>query len=99
MAAEFSQRRRLICDGLRAIPNVRCPEPEGAFYAFPCIRETGLTSAGFESRALNEAGVALLSGAGFGKYGEGYVRLSYANSQDNIKLALDRLDRMVRNLG
>ena len=98
MAAEFAQRRRLIVDGLRSIPNVRCPEPEGAFYAFPSIEDTGLTSAEFEDRALNEAGVALLSGSGFGKYGEGYVRLSYANSQENIKKALDRLDKMVRSL-
>ncbi len=98
MAAEFAQRRRLIVDGLRSIPNVRCPEPEGAFYAFPSIEDTGLTSAEFEDRALNEAGVALLSGSGFGKYGEGYVRLSYANSQENIKKALDRLDRLVRSL-
>ncbi|MFQ6028494.1 MAG: pyridoxal phosphate-dependent aminotransferase [Dehalococcoidia bacterium] len=98
MAAEFAQRRRLIVDGLRSIPNVHCPEPEGAFYAFPSIKETGLTSAEFEDRALQEAGVALLSGLGFGKYGEGYIRLSYANSQENIKKALDRLEKLVRGL-
>jgi aspartate aminotransferase len=98
MAAEFSQRRRLITDGLRSIPGINCPEPEGAFYAFPSIMETGLTSAQFEERALSEAGVALLSGSAFGQFGEGYVRLSYANSQENIKKALDRLDRFVRGL-
>ncbi|MBM3943824.1 MAG: pyridoxal phosphate-dependent aminotransferase [SAR202 cluster bacterium] len=98
MTAEFAQRRRLIADGLRSIPGVRCPEPEGAFYAFPNIEGTGMTSRQFEDRALAEAGVALLSGAAFGQYGEGYVRLSYANSQANIRKAIDRLDKFVRSV-
>lgn len=98
MAAEFSQRRRLITDGLRSIPGINCPEPEGAFYAFPSIKGTGLSSAEFEERAMSEAGVALLSGAAFGKYGEGYVRLSYANSQENIQKALDNLGKFVKGL-
>ena len=98
MAAEFARRRRLIADGLQAIPGINCPEPEGAFYAFPSIKDTGLTSAEFEQRAMQEAGVAILSGAAFGKYGEGYVRLSYANSPENISKALERLDAMVRSL-
>ena len=99
MAAEFARRRRLITDGLRSIPGINCPEPEGAFYTFPSIRETGLSSAEFEERAMNEAGVALLSGAAFGEFGEGYVRLSYANSQENIQKALEGLDRFIRSLG
>ncbi len=99
MAAEFSQRRRLITDGLRSIPGLSCPEPEGAFYAFPSIGGTGLSSAEFEERALSEAGVALLSGSAFGSYGEGYVRLSYANSQENINKALERLREFVAGLG
>ena len=98
MAAEFGQRRRLITDGLRSIPGINCPEPEGAFYAFPSIKETGLTSAEFEARAMADAGVALLSGAAFGEYGEGYVRLSYANSQENIQKAISQLDQFVRSL-
>jgi len=98
MTAEFSQRRRLITDGLRAIPGINCPEPEGAFYAFPSIKGTGLRSAEFEERAMSEAGVALLSGSAFGQYGEGYVRLSYANSQENIQKALDSLGKFVRGL-
>ncbi|MDP7587129.1 MAG: pyridoxal phosphate-dependent aminotransferase [SAR202 cluster bacterium] len=98
MIAEFGIRRRLIADGLRSIPGVNCPEPEGAFYAFPSIKETGLTSIEFETKAMNEAGVALLSGSAFGEYGEGYVRLSYANSQDNIQRAIGQLDKMVRSL-
>lgn len=98
MVAEFGIRRRLITDGLQSIPGVNCPEPEGAFYAFPSIKETGLTSIEFETKAMNEAGVALLSGSAFGEYGEGYVRLSYANSQENIKKAISQLDKMVRSL-
>ncbi|MEC9308695.1 MAG: pyridoxal phosphate-dependent aminotransferase [Chloroflexota bacterium] len=98
MAQEFSQRRRLITDGLRSIPGIRCPEPEGAFYAFPSIAETGLSSYEFEEKALSEAGVALLSGSAFGKYGEGYVRLSYANSQENIQIALESLRKFVQTL-
>ncbi|PKB78975.1 MAG: aspartate aminotransferase [SAR202 cluster bacterium Io17-Chloro-G9] len=98
MVAEFDRRRRLLVDGLRRIPGVTCPEPEGAFYAFPCIEGTGLSSSEFEERAMHEAGVALLSGSGFGEFGEGYVRLSYANSQDNLSKALDGLDRFVRSV-
>ena len=98
MVAEFGIRRRLIAAGLRSIPGVNCPEPEGAFYAFPSIKETGLTSIEFETKAMNEAGVALLSGSAFGEYGEGYVRLSYANSQENIQKAISQLDKMVRSL-
>ena len=98
MVAEFDRRRRLITDGLRSIPGIKCPEPEGAFYVFPNIQETGLSSKEFEERAMNEAGVALLSGSAFGEFGEGYVRLSYANSQENIQKALDSLDKFVRNV-
>jgi aspartate/methionine/tyrosine aminotransferase len=98
MVAEFGIRRRLIADGLRSIPGINCPEPEGAFYAFPSIKGTGLTSMEFETTAMNEAGVALLSGSAFGEFGEGYVRLSYANSQDNIQKAISQLDKMVRGL-
>ena len=95
---EFSRRRRLITDGLRSIPGINCPEPEGAFYVFSSINGTGLSSGEFEERAMREAGVALLSGAAFGEFGEGYVRLSYANSQKNLQKAVERLDRFVRSV-
>ena len=97
MAAEFARRRRLITDGLRSIHGIHCPEPEGAFYVFPSVKGTGISSKEFEDRAMAEAGVALLSGAAFGEFGEGYVRLSYANSQENIQKALENLDRFVRS--
>lgn len=98
MVTEFAIRRTLISEGLRSIPNINCPEPEGAFYAFPSIKNLGLTSSEFEDRSLREAGVALLAGNAFGEFGEGYVRLSYANSQENIQKAIERLDKFVRSL-
>ena len=95
MAQEFRRRRDIIAQGLGSIPGINCPQPEGAFYAFPSVRGTGIPSANFQDGALEEAGVALLDGAGFGKYGEGYIRLSYATSQENIHQALDRLANFV----
>ena len=98
IAQEFSERKTLIVEGLRSIKGIRCPEPEGAFYVFPNISETGLSSNDFEDRALNEAGVALLAGSAFGEFGEGYVRLSYANSKENIEIAINNLDKFVNSL-
>ena len=91
MVSEFKERRDLLVGGLNALPGVSCPMPKGAFYAFPNITGTGLSSGEFERRALDEAGVSLLSGTSFGKFGEGYARISFANSQDNIREALSRL--------
>ena len=91
MVAEFRERRDLLVAGLNALPGVSCPMPQGAFYAFPNITGTGMASADFERGALHDAGVSLLSGTAFGRYGEGYVRISFANSQDNIREALRRL--------
>ena len=77
--------------GLNDIPGVSCLEPQGAFYVFPNITETGQTSADLQARLLNDAGVAALSGSAFGPYGEGFLRFSYANSVENIKLALEAI--------
>ena len=90
MVAEFKVRRDLLVDGLNAIEGISCNRPRGAFYVFPNVSALGLTSKQVETRLLDEFGVAALSGTSFGKYGEGYLRFSYANSQDNIKKALDR---------
>ena len=98
MREEFKKRRDIVVEGLQSIPGIICPMPEGAFYAFPSIKGTGLTSMEFESKALQEAGVAVLSGAAFGDYGEGYVRLSYANSVENLQKAIYRLNLMVKGL-
>ena len=91
MVEEFRRRREVMIGGLNDIPGVKCPEPGGAFYAFPSIKGVGIPSQEFQDRLLEEAGVALLSGRSFGKFGEGFARLSYANSIENIRKALDRL--------
>jgi aspartate/methionine/tyrosine aminotransferase len=98
MVAEFRKRRDLIVDGLNAIPGISCRVPGGAFYVFPNITATGLTSADLAARLLHEAGVASLSGTAFGAHGEGYLRFSYANSQDNISKALAAVEGFVRGL-
>jgi aspartate/methionine/tyrosine aminotransferase len=95
MLEEFRARRAAIVSGLNGLPGVRCLEPEGAFYAFPNITGTGYSSRDLADRLLEEAGVACLSGTAFGTYGEGFIRLSYANNLDNIQLALDRMRRLL----
>ncbi|MDD4856673.1 MAG: pyridoxal phosphate-dependent aminotransferase [Candidatus Krumholzibacteria bacterium] len=91
MVREFKARRDLIVDGLNAIPGFRCLKPKGSFYVFPNITGTGMKSKELEVFLLEKAGVAGLSGTSFGKYGEGYLRFSYANSQENIRKALDKI--------
>jgi len=91
MVAEFGRRRDVIVAGLNDIPGITCVEPGGAFYAFPNITGTGLTSAVLADRLLTEAGVAALSGTAFGRHGEGYLRFSYANSVENIEAALEAI--------
>ena len=100
MLAEFLARRDLIVAGLDELPGVECITPQGAFYAFPRITQTGYSADGLADLLLDEAGVACLSGTAFGHHGEGHLRLSYANSRENIGLALERmgdvLSRVVR---
>ncbi|MEK7214066.1 MAG: pyridoxal phosphate-dependent aminotransferase [Chloroflexota bacterium] len=91
MVAEFRRRRDIIVEGINRLPGVSCALPRGAFYVFPNITQTGRTAGEIAGRLLNEAGVAVLSGSAFGEYGEGYLRLSYANSEANLRLALDRM--------
>ena len=88
MLDEFRVRREFVVAGLNEIPGISCVTPRGAFYAFPNITGTGLDAKQFADRLLNEAGVAVLAGTSFGAYGEGYLRLSYANSLANIEEAL-----------
>jgi aspartate/methionine/tyrosine aminotransferase len=95
MIEEFRRRRSAIVSGLNALPGVRCQEPDGAFYAFPNITATGISSRVLADRLLQEAGVACLSGTAFGEYGEGYLRFSYANSLENIGLALERIGALL----
>jgi aspartate/methionine/tyrosine aminotransferase len=97
MISEFKNRRDVIVKGLNKIPGIRCPMPKGAFYAFPNIERTGMTSNAFANDLLEKAGVACLSGGSFGEYGEGYLRFSFANSTANIRKALTRIERFVNN--
>jgi aspartate aminotransferase len=91
MVAEFARRRDFIVAGLNDIPGISCIQPQGAFYAFPNITGTGLTSAQLQARLLQDAGVAALAGTAFGPCGEGYLRFSYANSIENIGSALEAI--------
>lgn len=91
MMAEFDRRRLLVVEGLNKLPDVSCITPKGAFYAFPNISETGWKAKALASALLEEAGVATIGGPDFGIHGEGYLRLSYANSAENISRALERI--------
>jgi aspartate/methionine/tyrosine aminotransferase len=96
MVAEFKRRRDLIVEGFNKIPGFRCATPGGAFYAFPNIEGTGVSSKELANRILQEAGVACLAGDSFGKYGQGYLRFSYATAYEKIQVALDRIDKLMR---
>ncbi len=91
MVAAFDRRRRFVHETLNAIPGISCVAPAGAFYAFPNIAETGRSAKSLETQLLQEAGVATIAGTSFGRYGEGYLRISYANSLENIAEALERV--------
>ncbi len=95
MVAEFRARRDLVVDGLNAIPGIHCLRPSGAFYVFPDVSGTGLSGADFANRLLYEAGVSALAGTAFGGVSTGHIRLSYANSQANIRKALERIATFV----
>ena len=98
MVKEFRARRDRVVAGLNQIPGLSCVMPHGAFYAYPNVTAVGVPSEELAQRCLDEAGVAVLSGTAFGRFGQGYLRLSYANSLPNIEKALDRLDSLVRKI-
>jgi aspartate/methionine/tyrosine aminotransferase len=91
MVAEFDKRRKVVVAGLNKLPGVSCATPKGAFYAFPNIKGTGWQAKPLANALLDETGVATIGGPDFGILGEGYMRLSYANSTENILKALDRM--------
>src|SRR5436305_5562930 len=91
MVAEFDRRRKVVVEGLNRLPGVSCATPKGAFYAFPNINRTGWKAKALANALLEDAGVAIIGGPDFGVLGEGYVRLSYANSTENILRALNRM--------
>ncbi len=98
MVDEFHQRRELVIRRLNNIPGLSCVMPHGAFYAFPNITGTGMDSRTYANHLLTTAGVAVLPGTAFGEYGEGYIRISFANSQDNLNKALDQITEANRKL-
>lgn len=98
MLSEFRRRRETIVTGLNAVDGITCVWPAGAFYVFPNVKQLGLHSKELANRLLDEAGVAALAGNDFGTYGDGFIRLSYANSIENIREALDRIGRFASSL-
>jgi len=97
MVAEFDRRRQIVVAGLNQLPGISCATPKGAFYAFPNIARTGWKAKALASSLLEDAGVAVVGGPDFGILGEGYLRLSYANSAENIRKALDRMGEFLRS--
>jgi aspartate/methionine/tyrosine aminotransferase len=96
MVREFRARRDRVVDGLAAIPGVRCHRPQGAFYVFPDVSGTGFSGAELADRLLHDAGVCVLAGTAFGNVGSGHIRISYANSRENLAEALRRIEGFVR---
>jgi aspartate aminotransferase len=98
MVAEFAARRDLVVEGLNALPGVSCRTPKGAFYVFPNVSGTPLPAEALATRLLEEADVAVLAGTAFGAEGADHLRLSYANSQENLSTALERIERFLSSL-
>ncbi|WNZ48400.1 pyridoxal phosphate-dependent aminotransferase [Leptolyngbya boryana CZ1] len=98
MVAEFKHRRDTIVDGLNTIEGIHCLKPAGAFYVFPNVKDLPLSCNELADYFLNEAGVSLLAGTAFGKFGDGYLRISYANSLENLQIAIDRMHTAVMKL-
>jgi aspartate/methionine/tyrosine aminotransferase len=98
MVSEFRARRDLLVAGLARIRGFRCHTPAGAFYVFPNITGTGMSSADLQRVLMEKAGVAVVAGTSFGEYGEGYIRLSYANSRENIRAALDSMEKALASV-
>jgi aspartate/methionine/tyrosine aminotransferase len=96
MREQFDKRRKLVVEGLNQLPGVSCIIPKGAFYAFPNVKQTGWKAKPLANALLDETGVALIGGPDFGILGEGYLRLSYANSAENILKALDRMGEFLK---
>jgi aspartate/methionine/tyrosine aminotransferase len=95
---EFKRRREVIVNGLNKINGITCKKPRGAFYVFPNVKSFGIQSKKLADQILQDAGVAVLSGTAFGAYGEGYLRLSFANSVENINKAMERIAELVKKL-
>ena len=99
MVSEFDKRRKIMINLLNAIKGFECSNSKGAFYLFPSIKKTGLKSDEMENILLNKIGIAAVSGKSFGRLGEGYIRFSYANSEKNIQLALQKMKEYSNKIG
>src|SRR4029450_6859182 len=99
MVASLRERRDVVVAGLNAIDGIACQEPAGAFYAFPRVAHLALPAPALAARLLASGGLALLPGTAFGGHGEGSLRLSYANSVDNLRRALARIERVAAHAG
>ena len=97
MRREYNRRRRYVLSRIRSM-GLDCFEPEGAFYVFPSIQSTGMTSDEFCSKLLYDQKVAVVPGDAFGEHGEGYIRISYAYSLEELKTALDRIEKFLKGL-
>jgi aspartate aminotransferase len=97
MVKVFEHRRNLVVAGLNGIPGMRCARPQGSFYVFPNIEGTGFDEHELADRLLAEAGVAVLPGTAFGPAGKGFIRLAYTQSEDELKLGLDRIAGFIRD--
>ena len=97
MRSSYDQRRRYLLNAFKEL-GIDCFEPFGAFYVFPCIKEFGMTSDEFATKLLMEEKLAVVPGTAFGACGEGYLRISYAYSLENLKIAMERIERFVRKL-
>jgi aspartate/methionine/tyrosine aminotransferase len=98
VVSEYQKRRDAIVAGLNTIPGFTCQRPQGAFYVFPNIKSFGISSSAMADLLLEKAGVAVLPGSSFGEYGEGYLRLTYSNSIENILRAIDQIGEAVKGL-
>lgn len=98
MIAEFDRRRKLVYNALKEMPGIHVVRPKGAFYIFPNIQETGKTSEQMTQYLLEEAGIAVVPGSVFGKYGSGYIRISYANSYKNLEIAMENMNAALKNI-
>ena len=98
MVSEFKRRREVIFSGLNRISGISCKKPRGAFYVFPNVKELGVGCKELSNFLLSKAGAAVLPGTSFGEYGEGYIRLSYANSVENLKKAIERMSEALEAL-
>jgi len=98
MIAEFDRRRKLVYNALKEMPGIHVVRPKGAFYIFPNIQETGKTSEQMTQYLLEEAGIAVVPGSVFGKYGGGYLRISYANSYENLEIAMENMNGALKRI-